>query len=130
MRSSTLDRGSLDWGPRLAALWLGILAGPLAWSSLLEVNYAMSYVACEARHNWMLHLASALALLLIAASAYVAWRAAPPLGDVEEPSLSPEKTAVVRARFMAIGGLAMCAFFFIVVVATEIPVLILPPCSW
>lgn len=130
MRSSTLDRGSLDWGPRLAALWLGILAGPVAWSSLLEVNYAMSYVACEVRHNWMLHLASGLALLLIVSSAYVAWRAAPPLGDVEEPSLSPEKTALVRARFMAIGGLAMCAFFFIVVLATEIPVLILPPCSW
>ena len=30
----------------------------------------------------------------------------------------------------AIGGLALCGFFAIVVLATEIPVLVLPPCSW
>ena len=66
MPSSTLDRGSLDWGRRLAALWIGVLAGPLTWAALLEVNYTMSYVACEQRHSWMLHLATGIALTLIA----------------------------------------------------------------
>ncbi len=130
MPSSTLDRGSLDWGRRLAALWAGLLAGPLVWSALLETNYAMSYVACEQRHSWMLHLATVVALALIALAALAAWKAAPGLGSFEEPSIDPRETAVLRARFMAIGGLAFCAFFVVVVLATEIPVLILPPCSW
>jgi hypothetical protein len=130
MPSSTLDRASLDSGPRLLALWIGILAGPLAWAAQLETNYALSYVACEQRHSWMLHLASAIALALIAVAAWTTWRAAPPLGPVEHSSTDPAETALVRARFMASGGLALCAFFFIVVMATEVPALVLQPCSW
>jgi len=61
-----LDRGSLDWGWRLAALWTGLLAGPVVWAALLETNYALSYVACEQRRTWMLHLSTAVAILLIA----------------------------------------------------------------
>ena len=34
-----------------------------------------------------------------------------------------------RARFMAIGGLALCAWFALVILATEIPVLVLKPCT-
>ena len=130
MRSSTLDRGSLESGRRLLALWIGILAGPLAWAALLQTNYSMSYVACEQRHNWMLHLATAVALGLIALAAVTAWRAAPPLGHHELPSIDPAETAFLRARFMAIGGLALCVFFALVILATEIPALVLNPCSW
>lgn len=130
MRSSTLDRGSLDWGRRLAALWLGVLAGPVVWAALLQTNYTMSYVACEQRHSWMLHLATVVALGLIALAAYLAWRAAPPLGHHELPSTDPAETGLLRARFMVIGGLGLCAFFALVIIATEIPVLVLNPCSW
>jgi len=125
-----LDRGSLSWGYRLAALWTGLLAGPLAWACLLEANYVMSYVACEQRHTWMLHLPTAVAVTLVALAALTAWRAAPPLGPNDEPSFAPERTALLRARFMAVGGLVLCAFFFVVILATEIPVLVLPPCHW
>jgi hypothetical protein len=125
-----LDRGSLDWGVRLLALWTGILAGPLTWAALLETNYALSYVACEQRHTWMLHLAAIVALSLIALAALIAWRASPPLGEHELPSTDPAETGLLRARFMVIGGLALCAFFFIVILATEIPALVLNPCSW
>src|SRR4051812_14014552 len=72
MRSSTLDRASLDSPPRLTARWVGVLAGPLVWATLLETNYALSYVACEQRHNWMLHLVT------VAAVALVALRRSPP----------------------------------------------------
>jgi hypothetical protein len=130
MPSSTLDRGSLDWGRRLLALWIGVLAGPLAWAALLETNYALSYVACEQRHSWMLHLSTVLALGIVGLAALVAWRAAPPLGEHELPSADPREIALLRARFMAIGGLALCAFFTVVILATEIPAAVLDPCSW
>src|SRR3954447_1491349 len=130
MRSSTLDRASLDSPPRLAARWAGVLAGPLVWATLLETNYSLSYVACEQRHKWMLHLATVAAVGLIALAAFSSWRAAPPLGHHELPSIDPDETALYRARFMAMGGLALCAFFIVVVLATEIPALVLNPCSW
>lgn len=130
MPSSTLHRGSFDWGPRLGALWAGVLTGPIAWAALLETNYVLSYVACEQRHTWMLFTATIVALALIGIAAFSAWRAAPPSGPLSRPSHEPERTGEVRARFMAIGGVALCAFFALVILATAIPAVVLQPCSW
>jgi hypothetical protein len=113
----------------LAALWAGLLAGPLAWAALLQTNYVLSYVACEQRQTWMLHLSAAVALALIAIGAWLAWTAAPSLGAGDAPSDTGADPALARARFMAIGGLVLCAWFALVVVAMEIPALVLPPCT-
>jgi hypothetical protein len=124
-----LRHGSYSWGLRLAGLWAGLLAGPLAWAALLQTNYLLSYVACEQRQTWMLHLSAGVALALIAIGAWLAWTGAPslPAGD---PSAAPgSDPAVIRARFMAIGGLVLCAWFALVVLATEIPALVLHPCT-
>jgi hypothetical protein len=129
MPSSTLRHGSFSWGTRLAALWAGMLAGPLTWAALLETNYVLSYVACEQRGAWMLHLATGIALAVIGAGAYIAWMAAPPLGARNVPSTVPADAAVARARFMAITALGLCAWFALVVIATEIPALVLHPCT-
>jgi hypothetical protein len=129
MPSSTLRHGSFDRGPRLAALWAGVFAGPLVWAALLETNYVLSYVACEQRHTWMLHLSTATALALIAIAAFLAWRAAPPLRDDDRPSADPQAIALTRARFMAIGGLVLCAWFAVVILAIEIPTMVLKPCT-
>ena len=129
MPSSTWRRGSLDWGWRLAALWIGVLAGPLAWAALLQTNYSMSYVACERGSKWMLHLATLVALLLVWGAAWLAWRAKPPGEDDSGPSIDPGKTGLLRARFMAIGGLALCAWFTLAILAFEVPALILKPCN-
>jgi hypothetical protein len=132
MPSSTSRRGSCDAGGRITALWIGVLAGPFAWSALLETNYILSYVACEQRQTWMLHLAAAVALALVAAAASFTWRAAPhglSYDGEREVSTDPVATEVVRARFMAISGLALCAWFAVVIIAMEIPVLVLKPCT-
>jgi hypothetical protein len=79
----------------------------------------------------MLHLATVVALAIVAAAALVAWRAAPALDDAADDGAStdPGEIAVSRARFMARAGLTLCAWFAIVILATEIPVLILKPCT-
>ena len=123
MPLSTLRHGSFSWGPRLAALWAGLAAGPFAWAALLQTNYVLSYVACEQRHTWMLHVAAGVALALVGLGALAAWTAAPPLAG------AAASTAETRARFMAVAGLALCAWFALVIVATEIPVLVLHPCT-
>jgi hypothetical protein len=119
-----LRHGSFSWGPRLAALWAGLAAGPLAWAALLQTNYVLSYVACEQRHSWMLHLATGIALILVGLGALAAWWARPPL-----QSGATSSTAQGRARFMAVGGLVLCAGFAVVILATEVPVLVLNPCT-
>jgi hypothetical protein len=124
MAFSTLRRGSFDRGPGLAVLWTGVLAGPIVWAVLLETHYVLSYVACERRATWMLHLATGVALALIAAAAFAAWRAAPPLQNS-----ASEPIAIGRARFLAWSGLILCAWFAIVVLATQLPILVLEPCT-
>jgi hypothetical protein len=111
-------------------LWAGILTGPLAWGALLQVNYVLSYVACEQQHKWMLHVATLAALALVGAAATACWRAAPPLHDDEHASDDPEIARLLRRRFMALAGLALCAWFAIVILATEIPALVQHPCTW
>ena len=106
------------------ALWAGVLAGPLAWAALLQTNYVLSYVACEQRHTWMLHAATVVAFAITAAGARSAWRAMPDAGSDVAAS-----RAAARARDMAWAGLAMSAWFALVILATEIPILVLPPCT-
>lgn len=127
MPSSTLRR-ALHEPRRVAALAAGVLAGPLVWLTLLEVNYVMTYVACEQRHDWMLHVASAVALALVGLAGLGAWRARTS-GPTEAPTANQDETSELRARFLAYGGALMCAWFIIVIIATEIPVIVYQPCQ-
>ena len=135
MPSSTL----LHESPRVrdrrreVALWTGVLAGPLVWLTLLEFNYVLSYVACETRQTWFLHVASIVSLILVAAAGVIGWRARTRARreptDSERPRdpLSPE-VAETRAIWMGYVAAATSAFFILVIVATDLPVLVVPPC--
>ena len=128
MGSST-SRPAWHEPARIAALWTGLLAGPLVWLTLLEVNYVMSYVSCETREKWFLHLAVAVAALLVAAAGYVAWRSGPPsAGDATTPPVT-RTTAELRARWMAMGGVALCAWFVLVILTMDIPIAVLKTCQ-
>jgi hypothetical protein len=132
MPSSTLRRDSSEWSHagKLTPLWIGVFAGPLMWAALLETNYVLSYVACEQRHKWMLHLATAIAILVVAAAGFLAWRAAPPLGGgTEEPTADRDRTRLLRARFMGLGAVLLSAWFILVMLSTEIVTSILEVCS-
>ena len=126
MPSSISRPASSDRTWLLALLWSGLMAGPLAWAALLEVNYVLSYVSCELRTKWMLHASTAVALVLVALGAAAAWRG---WTAVSADEAGPQDVRVARARNMAIGGLALCAWFALVIVATEIPVMVLRPCT-
>jgi hypothetical protein len=131
MRSSTLDPASHE-RRRLAALWTGLLAGPIVWLALLETNYVMSYVACEVRNTWFLHLTTFVAVVLVAAAGWWGWHAGhgDPLQPEPEvtPPLGPE-TARQRVRWMAAASAGMSIWFIIVIVATDLPVLVLKTCQ-
>ena len=130
MPSSTLHRASHDRA-RLAALWTGVLAGPIVYLLLLEVNNLLSYVACETRQKWFLHLATVIAIAMVAAAGLVGWRASlghPLEQEVTSPALSDE-TAVQRVRWLAAASATFSVGFILLIIATHIPVVVLKVCQ-
>jgi hypothetical protein len=116
---------------RLAALWAGLLTGPIVWLALLEANYVLAYVACETRSTWFMHLAVAVALLLVGAAGYGAWSAS--FGNLlaaetRTPPLSDD-TRLQRSRWMSLAGVAFSLWFLLVIVALEVPLVVLRECQ-
>ena len=114
---------------RAAALWIGILAGPVVWFSLLEANYVMSYVACEARQTWFLHAATFLSAALVAGAGWLSWRSGPAESDDRRSPPVTSATSESRARWMSIAGVVTSAWFILVILAMEIPLLLLGGCG-
>ena len=106
----------------IAALWVGIVAGPSAWALDLLISYAVVQWTCGGGPPMVLHLISMAALLLIAGGAFVSWSALhyAPGGDLDQPDQ--------RGRFMALLGLSMCGLFALVVIATAVPRWVLDAC--
>ena len=131
MPSFISRRGSFDTPGQHAVRWAGVFVGPLTWAVVLQTNYSMSYVACEQGSTWMLHLAVAAAVVLIAIVGYGTWRVLPPPGDeaLLSTAAQPERTALARARFMSYSALGLSAWFALVILAMEVPAALLQPCN-
>jgi hypothetical protein len=116
---------------RLAAVWAGLLTGPLVWLALLEVQYVLAYVACETRSTWFMHLAVVIALLLVAGAGYAAWTAS--FGNMmADQTLTPplsDETRLQRSRWMSLAGVAFSAWFMVVILAMEVPLVVLRECQ-
>jgi hypothetical protein len=116
---------------RLAALWGGLLTGPVVWLGLLEANYVLAYVACETRSTWFMHLTVGIALLVVAGAGYAAWAAS--YGDMfaeETPTLPlSDETRIQRSRWMSLAGVAFSLWFMLVILAMEVPLVVLRECQ-
>jgi hypothetical protein len=114
---------------RIAALWTGVLGGPIVWFALLQVNYTLSYVSCETRQKWFLHVAVLAAIALVSMAGYLAWRHGPPEDTQDRTSPVTRSTGEVRARWMSLAGVGLSLWFIVVIIAMEIPILTLKICQ-
>jgi hypothetical protein len=117
---------------RVFLLWCGVLAGPIVWLVLLETNYVLSYVACETRQTWFLHLGTGIAVVVVASAGFLGWRAGhSPQGPPEAEHAAPisAQTCAGRARWMALFALVNSIWFVIVIVAMSVPVIVLRTCQ-
>jgi hypothetical protein len=85
----------------------------------------MVQLACRLGRNLPLHVASAVALLLVAAAGIIAWRSYP---------RSPRDSSIThgvleRNRFMAVIGVLMSGLFVLVIIAFWIPDFFVGPCQ-
>jgi hypothetical protein len=122
---SDIAAGDLRWLSPLP-LWIGILAGPVAWAFDLGVSYALVKWTCESQRDLLIHLISPASLALAAGGAVVSWQA---LRHTAADVPTDGGDARARARFMAILGLTSNALFAVTIVAGAIPRWVLDACQ-
>ena len=107
-------------------LWVGVLAGPIAWAFDEGVSYAITPHACSTGAFYQLHLLSAFSFALAMAGFFVArWQhARVPEGAYDEGG-SPRD----RSLFMARVGMAASLGFALVIIALSVPKFVLSPCD-
>ena len=107
-------------------LWIGILAGPLAWAFDLMASYAVVTWVCQTRNTAVLPLITIASLAVVVGAAAISWTALMRTsGDVPTDGGRPRQ----RARFMAVLGLASCALFALQILAGAIPHWMLDACQ-
>jgi hypothetical protein len=109
-----------------AALWCGILLGPIAALSQLEANYALVLWACGAGRDWPLHLVSVTAVFITLFAGLLAYRVWNRVGAGWDAEGSG---AVPRAGFMAAIGMLISLVMLLVILAQWIPVFIYGSCQ-
>lgn len=106
---------------RLPALWLGILAGPVAWACDEVIGYTITAHECSTGSMRGLHSLTVASFCLCIVGLLSA-KAGRPEASVENPRSE-------RQRVMAIAGLILSMAFAIAILATGIPKWMLSPCD-
>ena len=99
--------------PSTAALWIGILTGPLTLAAEQELNFILVQWACVNGAQWVLHLVALIALIIVliaAAIAFSCWRTAGRVGPNDTGGMPG------AARFLALGGLILSLMFAMAIV--------------
>jgi len=99
-------------------LWIGILAGPVAFAIDLTASYALVQWVCASRQFSLLHLITLLAILVVMTGAWASWLA---LQRAREDLPDDGGWPRQRARFMAVLGLASSSLFLLAILANEVP---------
>jgi hypothetical protein len=93
--------------------WLGLLAGPVAWSVQLVLVYALSSWTCDGDTLAPLHVASAVCLLVAVAGGYFACRWWRSLGGW--PSDHDEAAAGSSRTMLVLGVMTGTLFSFVII---------------
>ena len=108
------------------ALWIGILAGPVAWAFDLTASYALVHWSCEHGGQGVLHGITWLSFAITLAGAAFAWQAIRYTAhEIPTDGGRPGQ----RARFMALLGLTTSALFALTILAGAIPRWMLDACQ-
>jgi hypothetical protein len=109
-------------------LWTGMLGATFAWALHLVYSYSLVPAACAAGMGYLMYLGIPLFLGLALGSGYCAWRGWELSRELPSPD-DPTYEVMKRVRFMALCGLAMSAFFAMVIIAQSVPIIIQDPCE-
>lgn len=110
----------------LWSLWTGVFAGPVAWAIHLAGSFAIVEWTCATNRAWVHHAVTAGVLLIALVGGAVAIRSYRATGGARETEAPGHQG---RTHFLALAGVAVSAMFLLVILASEIPNLLMHPCS-
>ena len=117
-------KSDFDRTDRLLALVM--LAPPLIWFAHLNVSYVWVPSSC-ASGDWLkLHIFTLASILMTAAAGWGSWRFLQAFGY---GSTDEGDARLTRRRFMAIVGAVFAAVFILLILANEVPNLVLQRCG-
>lgn len=108
------------------ALWYGLLAGPIAFMTQMQLQFMLVPWTCSIGSQWWLHLVTIIALLFPLSAGIIAWRMwlAAGMGTEDE-----QGGQVGRTRAMSLAGVLLSGMFVIAMIAQAIPSMILGACQ-
>ena len=121
----TIGAHSSDEPVSIAALWWGILIGPVAWALDQGISYAIDQHTCSTGHFYLLHVISAVTFVLAMTGALVARQQLVYVRDANDEGGSPRD----RSWFMAWLGILMSLVFALAIVALVVTKVVLSPCD-
>jgi hypothetical protein len=113
------------------SLWFGMLGGAGAWALHLVVSYSLVPAACAAGLGYLFYVGIAGCAGIALGALFFAWRGWNLTRDLPEDTRNGNGARLIsnRVRFMAISGLALSAFFLMVILAQSVPVIMQDPCE-
>ncbi len=109
------------------ALWLLVVLPPAIGAAAMEADFVLVRQACAAQRNVALYAVTIVGLVLIIATAFIAftiWRVEGARWPTEAADLS------TRIRFVAVLGMLSSAVSFLLLVAQGIATIHFDPCQW
>ena len=100
-----------------AGVWIGVLAGPLAWTAHLLVAYFLVGVVCTTGLGLVIHLATLVTVVAALAGGVFAY------GMFRRGDLTP------GSHFAALGGVLLSAMFVFAIVMESLPTFGVGPCT-
>jgi hypothetical protein len=105
-------------------LWFAFLGPPVAWIVHIGARYPLVPTACSHDFPLLLHFVTIATLAATVGSGI----AAGVLYRRSQRAASTKERAVVRLRYMAVGGLLLSVLFSTVILAELVPALMQDPC--
>lgn len=100
-----------------------VLTGPVIFGADLLIRYALVQHACSTGHHYVLHVVSLMALLIVLAAAWFAWRQyAEVTNATEEGGSEPDRT-----HFVSLLAVLMDSGCALLIIANAVPAFILNP---
>lgn len=109
----------------IATLVLGTLLPPVAWMLHLSVSFTVATALCDVSIQWVLHLLTAGTLAVSLTGGWLALRNWHATGDDTNPD---EGGTLARSKFLALAGMASCAFFTLAILAAAAANIMVGPC--
>ena len=120
----------------LASLWFGVLAGPIVWSLLTLVNYAVAAQSCQPAGRHLAHplftsvkvvggIATLVGFAIVVAALLVSVRS----GRIANDADVPRDAVWNRVHFMALSGIIVSAVFLYAILLHGLGVLFVTSCT-